>query len=1101
MDNYDSDGDQEYPDTASENSDINEEGDYGGSDIQDNVMSLKEENARLLQSISDKKFKILKDYDNNLLDIDVFFDKLIKTEKELRELQQEKLDIDGSLLDNELYFLELLETYKKNLKQKIPIPESFRQNLDQVYNNLKKVRESYSVEEIDPLESLDYNDTLEVKLDKLLELEEKQMKNIAKKIKIKIPLKKDYNNIEQYERANDSFYNKMLQYVSDDKEKLGVKIKKEYYTSNKDSNIKVSIKSTEDLLSELRISKQIVQPSKNVSEYIYKLINSKVKVPLKKDNNNNNNLRLISKTFVDVWRLPIKDVSTDKYIFKTFQIFEDYLVNLKVVIEQNITEFEYLYTNEQDISKKENLLRSINSNKDKIYKIHEFLDGGNGSVDTVSKRLIEITELKRKNTIKRLRKIINIPNLLFELEKYIYVYSKSPDVYYQKVENIIFILTNYENINKLFIEEKISISYLYNFEKEIIYPNLSESDILTWRPSNYEEQMEYSLEVSKSLNKISENPDSKEKILNDLKLFKMTLKSQRVIEKPDLELRKNVINLLNKLIFKKIVLQVESDILKKYISYKESQKIELLLYDNSNTQNDYLEMVNRVKSMNVKDLIQNKNKLLSFIDINNNIDNDSNKKQYLENYSEYSIKQLDSIISQNLNIIKKLKEDLTNIKSITDSGIFTIEWEPSNKIFNKYEIDEFNKLKKRTQYLLKLEVNKENMKRRIINLPELVDKEYLFFAEKITKKLNSYKTGLIKKHGMKIDSRIKYIEDEIENVNKINNKINKIKDKKIEILSKFQRKFKKPGIKQVNNYIKILTYGLINKDLINQVILSYKRSLFKNSLLKTVEYIDYLDSLLSHNLISREIYNNLFNYFISSIDYNNFLKLNNDNYKKGLEVICEQVLFIKLDSLLSNINLEINNENILQFIINQWPKEYQETENKILNTILEELLKYKDFSFYYSQSAKIIVQNEIKRVEYKNIPRYESIIYDPIKNIYGSNNGYLFKVYRFKNNVVTNLPLEEQQTVEDIVARTGRTIYKVVTFPMKGKDPFIKIKAFNRDYPEQVDYVWKLVPNKYVKLYPMNYDTCNIYKNENDCVNNAGLGNVKCKFINNKCIS
>ena len=254
--------------------------------------------------------------------------------------------------------------------------------------------------------------------------------------------------------------------------------------------------------------------------------------------------------------------------------------------------------------------------------------------------------------------------------------------------------------------------------------------------------------------------------------------------------------------------------------------------------------------------------------------------------------------------------------------------------------------------------------------------------------------------------------------------------------------------------------------------------------------------MYSNSLIDNEVYYSLYRQNFNESSNPEFKNMNNYYYKKSLELICNEVLFINLEDLKVS-----NNKELLNLLTEQWPKIYIPTKDNTLNEILNKLMTYKDFSYYYPKSNQIIIQNQISDIINKVVPRKESIIYNPSTDKYNTNDGYLFEIYKFTVGL-NGQPLMESTTVEDIVARTGNKIYKVVNYPKEGKVPFIKLKQFNKDYPEQVIDVWKMVPNKFVKNYPLNYDTCSRNdNNESGCNNSVGLGGVKCEYSrdNKKC--
>ena len=304
-------------------------------------------------------------------------------------------------------------------------------------------------------------------------------------------------------------------------------------------------------------------------------------------------------------------------------------------------------------------------------------------------------------------------------------------------------------------------------------------------------------------------------------------------------------------------------------------------------------------------------------------------------------------------------------------------------------------------------------------------------------------------------NKIKKLQLEADNNNNIIDQINNVKESKIKIVMEIQKKYRKKGTVVNGNIVKNNNYGFIDFLLINELVLNLKRKLFNNDV---SEILDYCDSLLLNGMILNTEYSRLYSIFFKKSDQ--FINNNLKYYSDALEIIFQELLLIPLNEIKLE---EKSNENILNFILKNFPKEYSPTGNEDLNEILIKLMTYKDFSFYYSQKSKLIVQNEISNINTNIIIRSEGILYDPYNDEYGK--GYLFKVYRFKSE--NYQPAKNEVFVEATIPKTGQKITKKVVTEIKGNTPFIKLNIFNPQFPEETIFVWKQIKENYVKMYPV----------------------------------
>ena len=221
----------------------------------------KNENIEYLQSLSNQKYELLNSYNTGKLDIDIFLKRLRPVENSINTLLKENLEISQIFLDNEINFLTMLNEYKSRLLKKESVESDYVTNINSF---LETIRKNYtdSLEEITPLESLSNEDTLEARLDKLLELEEHSLLKLAKKMKIQIPKKSEFRNVNEFNESMDKFYTRMLREVPlNNNISNGInKLKSEY---KRYETIKPS-KNITELLNDLTISNKTIKPEKKI---------------------------------------------------------------------------------------------------------------------------------------------------------------------------------------------------------------------------------------------------------------------------------------------------------------------------------------------------------------------------------------------------------------------------------------------------------------------------------------------------------------------------------------------------------------------------------------------------------------------------------------------------------------------------------------------------------------------------------------------------------------------------------------------------------------------------------------------------------------------
>ena len=562
---------------------------------------------------------------------------------------------------------------------------------------------------------------------------------------------------------------------------------------------------------------------------------------------------------------------------------------------------------------------------------------------------------------------------------------------------------------------------------------------------------------------------------------------------------------------------MKKKIIKELSINRQSQRIELMIYDLNENEEEYIKYLNTfleniisneslINELFITDkdeillniLKKYKKNLYSF-DINlltqniNSINLDRNKLRLTD---------IEILLSQKINNVKILEDELNIIKSINKTDVFILNWKPSNKIFKDSDITKFNNLKEEILNTINSSLKKENDKRKSQNLKELSGAYYLDFISKFTKKLNEYKSNLLKKYNLKININTKFLDNEISNgINQINNLIS-LKNRKLKLILlwiKAKNKIIKKKIKSKSNTNSLIKYSNVDNFIINQIVNSYKLVLLKNyikkkkinsTITRIIEIIDYINYILSKNLIDKNDHSRLLNYYLYSvliyyIKLEDYINLNNYFYSISFKIINKKIGI---------------NANSLNDLVNNWPKYYKKVGNKELDTLLLKLTSNKSPSDYYNKNIILEVDNYLTNPLSNNKKLIKGVIYDPESGKYDTTNGYLFNVFFFEKDPKTGNPIEISNIVETKIPKSGRTIAKNVNILKEGKIPFIKIKQFNPDNQREIIEVFKEIPKIKVKNYPIDYDTCNNIS-EKDCNNSKGLGNYPCNFVNNKCIN
>jgi hypothetical protein len=1116
------------PDTDSENGSVVEYGDEPEM-IEKEIHQMKE-NKATMDYLINQKLQLLLLYNNNRIDPDIYFGNLKSINANLSQLKINSLNLNSAVVDLEFKFEEAIDKYTNKVRkkgEKLTIDEV--NELKLLEQTLSKLRDEYfeNEEPLLPEDSLVYEYDSNGYLKNWEYFEEEEINEMKKKLKrynlgIKFPNRNKFKTTEDYENALDKFYKFMINFLPSyvpkitptkigveferidtlpimeqikndliELKKLGIvlsendlleidklkHIKDELLKLEKDQLIDC-IESSEYVYSQNYIQ-QLWNNRRNVIKYrpsntkepinikellinllislgkekseilnlekndLIKLLETEYQIPqnlyyyqtddyktqilgrdanpkkLTLKYNTNYPIVMINKTPIPegtlitnekyystyipindtlysklkqkvsdvekIWSIPI-ETSEGKYVLKKVDNFEDYLMNIKQIINKNIIFIQKQISETNDIKKIKNLEVLIQKNLNHIEQIDEYLlkktiipffkiKKENSSL--IIPGITYITQWQRKVSIKKIlnaliRNVEEIyhsvaKDLVIKLEEYIF--SKKNDIqdYFDKVENILFILESYPAFKLQLLAGQINIYQLVNYHTIYTLANLKKIKSINNRTA--------------ALNKIYN------KLFNSVK-FKDFFKSK---------------------------------ILKEIIVRKESKKLELLIFDLS-TESDYNFIVNNFIKLLVSPF-----------------SNDLVKGVITDEQLIIIIRNIKLRVFEN--IIIRSKEEL----------------KPTRYSYTNFDISELEALLSSERFKLK------ELKQEIIN---------------------------------KKDNSTPGINSEIRKVEKKINDIQKERIKKIRYAYRVFAKFK--SLKKTKEPLDKIEYNKINERVIYEVVQAYKRKLIfdsinninKTRLLNIIELYDlnelkyYLKEVSDqdYNNIRNKLYSDIIKYLPTGIT----IEVLNEYYEKSLEKI------------LSVLNI---NGNTIEDLINNWPKYYP--GNLGITDI-----NGNDLLLFMSRNIPINFYDEFKKKAYseliqsvKIIPKeeykMEMVLYNPVTDEIGKDvyNGYLFKVYRLEKDLKTGLPVIIQAYKREYNDRNAKVTTVRVEYEQPGKQCFIKVPIINPSNPSNT-FIWKEVKCGSVGFYPLSYDSCNRFINEDDCnkPESVGISGSKCVY-------
>ena len=585
-------------------------------------------------------------------------------------------------------------------EQEIKTVNLLKQSIYDLQNKYNLINE----EDNEPIESFAFESIWK----SLSLIEKNQIEKIAKLLKLEIPQKENFKDMSKYKDAQDNFYNDIRQYlpgyfeyyekkeeqeINSLSKKIGIsKPKRNQFKTDSDYNIaignfyrdiskflpgyvyKMNIRSVgfnyelvddEKIISKIEKEEELLKKLPIIlSEDDIKIVKNKITLNKLLNNMENDFLidncilnsnvkRFNSKINEDYVqrkgvskKLKVKPIDTSKKNIKYHQEILAGPTPTKetVVIMRKHSEL----MNE--------LLSQIKSNqlKSKINKppLTSYYDIKKEQITSflrrISKDKLSISLAKRSSKVLEGFSDIQVSTIkdkVRDLENYIYkISSGSVYEYLKKIDDILFILNNYQFIKNGLLTEQINIYQLVLFEKEIIHE-------------------------AKSI------------------VFPTTIRN-----------RKSIIDKINKTLTftakHNNLLLKNSSILTNFMINRKSKKIELLIFDISKDENEY-----KYKSNIVLNLIKNKpiDIILSNISYEDILDLFAVNipiPQIQPDYEQYNIKEIEALMSSYTETLNILKKDKIKIEAINATGNFITEWIPPSQL-PKYILNQWEMLKQK----------------------------------------------------------------------------------------------------------------------------------------------------------------------------------------------------------------------------------------------------------------------------------------------------------------------------------------------------------------------------------------------------------------------
>ena len=1129
------------------------------------------------QQIIDQRLRAVLDFNAGLIQPVEYFTILKNTQQKLDEIEYNEDEIDEKLIEKEAELNSILATFIERIKQ-IPdlqkyvdsnrnvifdapglnnflSPEEIQQ-LNKLKSEIEEIKETYVVlhpglDEPEPLPST----LFEAVWQSMDIAEQDQIKNLAKAAKLIYPEQQNYSSTQLFAEAQFNFYDQIKMFLPGYFDYFEKKEKAEI------ENLAKKLKIHKPLLNEystkteydIALTKFYTDVFKLLPGYItkmnirsigssYQLVNEKsiinsikedasktLAIQLSEEDERSIKSQKVLKTILrelessslidcimssgavnltdKVYQRQLKTKRIDQYPTKDNLKPKDRTVPQPSNVKEKLPTFANLeerkeYFRKRRLDESQNL--EVLQQKDKVmaeltgsHKWKKYKNT-NLSVEFQTRGTELITSKIRKISKDRLNYLFNtckpefkpnVSDLVNLIEDYIFrltnIVQYPYRAYTEKIDELIFVLKNYKFFINDLLSGKINPYQFALFQKEI-----------------YSESKLHVFTAKISIRRFMVNQIYRE-LLN-------------IAER-------------NNIIFQGILLT-------KFLINFKSKRLELLIYDLSSTKiPDKLQRWERenVFQKNERYYLEMSRKLLKLIKnseisigiITNGINNDQILQSLVNNvstntnpdYSLFNIKDIEILMSQELETIKDLEREKKKLDAINYSGIYITLWKPEIDIFTPAEISEWNKL---------IQDLKTSLNFKSVNYSK-----YLFKLNSLDK----FKKKLLETHNLTPDNRLNEISKLITNAeSKLNNlkmirvdKINSTNEIYRQRYVKFlQRKFGELPLPPTT----VQKYHKLSPDLIFQVIQAFKRNLithtvlykikgpivqmsvtpglkpltpqvqiYQNKLIELLQLIDLNELNNQEEYIVKEAYVKIKNKLIIEIDQIIRLKY---------EFVNERFLNEAIDKILDFFKIKFtgNFENKFQTLVASWPKDY--IRQRTIVDFYGEDLFYKLFtsvdvlSFYDSKEVRVynsmVNKNTPAKQEIYKKPR---ALFNAKTGKFGNeaNDGELYDVFKLDRDPGTRKPIEITKEIMEKDSRTGLYVPVTKVVQKQGKFSFI-LRELRTNKQNVTEKEWIEVPLYAVKMYPLGYDSCSRFnKNELACKSAKGLKNSQCEYNDSIC--
>ena len=267
----------------------------------------------------------------------------------------------------------------------------------------------------------------------------------------------------------------------------------------------------------------------------------------------------------------------------------------------------------------------------------------------------------------------------------------------------------------------------------------------------------------------------------------------------------------------------------------------------------------------------------------------------------------------------------------------------------------------------------------------------------------------------------------------------------------------------------------------------------RGKLITILEMYDLNEYYYSVGQISMELYQKIKKMLIAdTLEYINLQSINIPFLKKAMDYF---------DTTETNTLKER-----LAIITKKWPENYI-PQSKVVDfwgsDLFGILYNSKNPLDFYQYMVVKNYNNLVKELTPRGLApfRKRSILFNEKTGKFGNEafDGRLFEVQMLDKDFATQQPFLQTKIINEKDPRTGLWIPVNVKIEKRGPYPFILRKVGTNQVGESMD-VWMEVPAGSVKMYTLDYDSCNRFTKQAEC-SGSGMNGLDCKWVNKKCIS